>query len=116
MVSSTCSSLLIIEPKTFRASHVFLQVATGIVEVVPGQPFYELLANLSENQFFISRHMIIAHTVDKPQLVAPTEVTLLEPKPDTIAARLYKSSVYRDSKMSHHKAVEQRVDENFNHN
>lgn len=97
MVVRTSLDFLIIEPETIRAGHVSLQVARAIVEVAPGQPHFKLLTNLSETQVFISKHMLLAQIVDRPQLVAPTEPMLSDSEPDKVDTVYCKPSVDRDN-------------------
>lgn len=86
MVGCACSEFFIIEPKTLRGSRASLQVARKIIEVASGEPLYVLIMNLSEKQVFVPLQMIIAHTVDRSQLVVQSKVTLVEPEPYTVAA------------------------------
>lgn len=48
MVANSCLRILIIDPTSLHASRASLQIAKGIIEVAPSQPFYGLLTNLSE--------------------------------------------------------------------
>lgn len=59
--------------------------------------------------------MIIAQKTDRKKLVSPPEATLLESERDTVTVVYYKSSVDRDTQMSHHKAVEKHNDEKLKH-
>lgn len=62
-------------------------------------------------QVFVPKHIIISQTLGRPQLVPQTEVTILESKPDTVAAVHYRPSVDRDTQISPEKTVEQQDDE-----
>lgn len=95
IATRTCSGLLIIKPKTVRFSHASLQVVRGIDAVTLGQPSNVILTDLPEKQVFMQKHVIIAQTLDRPQLVSPTVVTFLESGLDTVAAVHYKPSVDR---------------------
>lgn len=59
-------------------------------QVSLGQPFSVLLTNLSEEQVFISKHMNIAKTLDRSQLVIRTKVALLDSRRDAVASVHYK--------------------------
>lgn len=51
--------------------------------------------------------MISAQTLDRPKLVTPTEVNLVQSESDRVAFMYYKPSVDCDMQTSVHKAVEQ---------
>lgn len=59
--------------------------------------------------------MIVAHMVDKPKLVAPTEATVLVSQLDMIAAVHYKQSVDRDTQVWPHETVERYEHEKLKH-
>lgn len=59
--------------------------------------------------------MIIAQTLDRPQLVTPTEATHLETESYMVPAIHYKSSVDEDTQMSRQNTVEQYDDEMVAH-
>lgn len=65
---------------------------------------------------FIPKHMIVAHMIERPQIVAPIEATSLESASDKVAALHYKKSVRKDTQMLRYKAAEQNGNEKLKHN
>lgn len=59
--------------------------------------------------------MIIVQTLDLLELVNPTETTLPDSDPKTVAALHYKSSLDRCTPLSRHKAIERYNDEKLKH-
>lgn len=115
MIASSCAGLLIIKPKNLRANRGFLQLARGIMAGAPGQPFFVVLKKVSEKQVIISKNVLKAQTLDRPQLATPTKVILSESEPDTVAAVHYEPSADRYMKMSRHEAVERHGHEKLKH-
>lgn len=89
-LTNTCPGRLIIEPKSLRACSASSQEESGIIEVASGQPFYVLLTNYSDKLALVQKPMIIALTVKRPQLTAPTEIIFVESESETVAAMHFK--------------------------
>lgn len=60
---------------------------------------------MSEEQVFITKHIVIEYTVDRQRLVAPTEYTIFVFEPDKMAAQHCKPLVRRNTQMSSLKTV-----------
>lgn len=98
MITNTCLDIQSFKSKTIRASRTFIDVASEIIEVDPGQPFYVILTKVSAEQVIIPNYMIIAQTLDRQQLVPTTDVILSESQPNTLGTVPYKLSVGRETR------------------
>lgn len=84
--------------------------------MISGRTFYALLKNIAEKSIHILKHMIIGKTVDKARKIVPTNVSLVESKPDKVTAMHVKPSVERDTQMLRHRVVPQHDDEKLRDN
>lgn len=50
----------------------------AVVDFAPGEIFYTLLTNISKKRINISKHMVVAHVMNPPDIIATTKIKLVD--------------------------------------
>ena len=111
MVRSNDSGLVVLGPHDHLLDLPHVHMARGIADVTTGRPFYVLVGNTSDKSVHLPKGMIIASTVDVPDVIMDASSLSndrTKGNDETInAIPLYRRDENRDERMARHFEVKE---------